>query len=442
MLFALIALTIASDPYAIESERYRLHSDVEPREALTEVLVDLDELWIQATLFFGDMPKRDRPLNVFLYDTIEKYREVDQRLTKGHFASNLAFSHWGSWTSHVALQPPTERAVIEHTGVPKQSRSLVVHEASHTFMYALFPNHISHPNWFSEGCANWLSAKVGVARGWGGTHKSDPYSSEQARITVELLAEGTLPTVAAILDESLELLTTGQRYAVHDVFFRYLMSEKSKPGILKLFDGIRREDEGPKFTARTRAIFESQFGPAKSNEKSFGRYVEKLAFAWDQTYRSLEATGDEWVQIAYPDKNAIAWRTASAGTSHYEIAGSLTVLSRKGRQMNLLLDRRKDGEFRGFVSLAFSVGNGLTLFEYLPDGAGWENRGSVKLEDLKLDEALTFEVLVRDDHLEVKVGGELVLEENFNGRKLEGPWGIGTQTNTAGIWKIEKAPGL
>ena len=110
--------------------------------------------------------------------------------------------------------------------------------------------------------------------------------------------------------------------------------------------------------------------------------------------------------------------------------------------MNLLLDRREDGELRGFVSLAFSVGNGLTVFEYLPDGAGWKNRGSVKLKGLKLDEALAFEVNVRGDELKVKVGGQLVLEETFDGRKLKGPWGIGTQTRTAGIWKIEKAPGL
>ena len=181
--------------------------------------------------------------------------------------------------------------------------------------------------------------------------------------------------------------------------------------------------------------------PSKLDRK-FHKFVQGLKPDWDQVCRSLEVSGAEWVQSAFADTNAIAWRVEKPRKSKYTIRGSFEIVPGNGTQMNFLLDRREAGPKRGLVSLAFAAGTGLTLFEYLPDSKGWVNLAFAKMETLVVGKQIEFELKVSGDELRISVEGEQVLKVIVTDRDLGGPWGLGAQSGTTGIWKLEKAQGL
>jgi hypothetical protein len=58
-------------------------------------------------------------------------------------------------------------------------------------------------------------------------------------------------------------------------------------------------------------FFVKTFDPSdfETLDGAFAAYVRSLSPKWNEVYRSLETAGDDWTQIAFPDVNAIAWRT-------------------------------------------------------------------------------------------------------------------------------------
>ena len=67
----------------------------------------------------------------------------------------------------------------------------------------------------------------------------------------------------------------------------------------------------------------------KKIDGAFEKYVRALKPQWDEVYRSLETSGPTWTQIAFPDTNAIAWRT-QAVKKEPEITVSLNGRSMRG----------------------------------------------------------------------------------------------------------------
>ena len=99
---------------------------------------------------------------------------------------------------------------------------------------------------------------------------------------------------------------------------------------------------------------------------------------WRETYRSLETKGKTWTQIAFAEKNAIAWRTRRIGRSTYRITGSVEILPNDRRQMNLLLG--KDGG--GFISVAFVAGYGINVFRYDSRKGHWTELAKAKVPSI------------------------------------------------------------
>ncbi len=193
---------------------------------------------------------------------------------------------------------------------------------------------------------------------------------------------------------------------------------------------------------RLKVVVEEVIGNLARIEVKFLRYLKMVKPDWEQLYRSLEASGDEWVQSAFPDTNAMAWRTEAPRRGKYEISGSLELVPGKGNQLNLLLDRRTEGLDRGLVSIAFVAGYGVTVFEYLPETKGWVKLTSHEVAGFVSGESIEFEVKVSGNKLSLSMAGAPVFTLKISGRELEGPWGLGAQSGTTGVWRLKRAPGL
>ena len=110
--------------------------------------------------------------------------------------------------------------------------------------------------------------------------------------------------------------------------------------------------------------------------------------------------------MAFPDSNAVAWRTKPVGRDEYSLAGSFQILPGGRQQLNVLLGRSADG----FVSVAFVAGYGVTVFEYhAQKDEAWERLGDIKIDGVELSRWVPFRVDVRDGHLEVTIGDRSVL---------------------------------
>ncbi len=151
---------------------------------------------------------------------------------------------------------------------------------------------------------------------------------------------------------------------------------------------------------------------------------------WDQGIRSLEPAGKDWIQIAFPDTNAIAWRTSSSKGSDYAISGEVEIWPGPRRQMNVLLARAEDGYF----SVALVADYGVTVFRYHSKEDRWEQLGDARASGLDTGKKTPFRVDVRGGRLEVTVGAKRALVVPLGSRATKGPWGLGAQAGSAGRW--------
>ena len=74
-------------------------------------------------------------------------------------------------------------------------------------------------------------------------------------------------------------------------------------------------------------------------DDAYREFLPRQQPVWDEVFRSLDVQEEVWIQAAFPDLNAIAWRRRPAGGKSFRIDGSFEVLPGGNPQMNLLLGR-------------------------------------------------------------------------------------------------------
>ena len=136
--------------------------------------------------------------------------------------------------------------------------------------------------------------------------------------------------------------------------------------------------------------------------------------------------------MAFPDKNAIAWRTESIGREAFTLSGSVEILYGTNPQMNVLLARRD----AGFVSVAFRAGSGVTIFDYRKAGEEWRRVGWYDAPEVQVGREFPFSVRVDGRRITVAVSDQeplsWTLDEDVD---VRGAWGVGAQYASAGIWR-------
>jgi hypothetical protein len=386
--------------------------------------------WDVATQLFGAEGNAEALLDVHLYRDAAAYERADQELTGGQFKANLAFAHWNSLSAHVALQPPLMDAALQIVGLPYLTALLLAHECTHLVRFTSCQNYRSHPDWYANGCADWVEVRVLEQLGFLDETAADPASCAQTGLVLGLIDRDQLPSVADILADTGPELSFFERYAVHGLFFE-MLAERHAKKLAGLHAEIRRLGGGSGFDERAAKAFEEAFGSAFSRlDADLVKYVQSLDPQWDEVYRSLETSGEEWVQIAFESKNAVAWRTEPIGGKKFTMTGELTLLPGATTQMNVLLGKSD----AGFVQVSFVAGVGITLFDYRD--RQWTVLARVGSEAIEVGEPPFFRIAYTDAKHKLSIGivdgPELELEVPID---LSGPWGLGTLAGSAGIWR-------
>lgn len=411
---------------------FRVICHFESEDIANEALRTAEMVWPEATnLLCVDQGAPAETREIHVYRTAAEYRKVDMELTGGKFEQNLAFSHWETQTSHIALQPECSDETLVRIALPMPTRRLIAHEATHLVRYATLPNFRSHPHWFADGMATWVAEKVMIAGGWSAGAERDPHLSTMIVRAAALLRKGEMPAANRILEDDLEDVPWRTRYALRWLVFRFLEQSMDHESFRAVMGEARQLGGGANYGRRLKAFILDSLGPErmKSFDRRFANYLQDLEPRWEEIYPSLATAGDEWAQVAYPTKNAIAWRTDPVGRSTYALEGKLKILPNSKQQMNVLLGRNVDG----FVSVALSTG-GVTVFNYLQKENRWHRLGYRDATALRGERWVLCRVEIADDRLSVSLNSETVLSVSLNGRPMQGSWGLGAQAGSAGIW--------
>ncbi|MGH7152141.1 MAG: hypothetical protein ACREIU_15655 [Planctomycetota bacterium] len=415
---------------------FRIVCDFEGPRAAALALETAEATWPIAARLFGSPDARpEKPLDIHLFRTQAAYEKADADVGGGRFKENLCFAHAGSKAAYLLLQPQCSDDALAAIGLPLLTRRLLAHEAAHLVRYETIPSPDSHPGWLVHGAATWVEEEVLAALRLTPGLEQDPESSTDLRRAADLLARNQLPGARQVFRDQVEGLKFYERYAVTGLFFRFLKDGKHRAAFDSLLAEARRLAGGEGTSGRLLEFVEKTWGAEglAALDGEFAAFLRSKSPDWDQGirgFRSLEPAGKDWIQIAFPETNAIAWRTSSSKGSEYTISGEVEIWPGATRQMNVLLAQAGDG----YVSVSMVADYGVTVFRYHSKEDRWEQLGDARASGLDTGKKTPFRVDVRGGRLEVFLGAKRALAVPLGSRETKGPWGLGAQAGSAGRW--------
>jgi len=427
-------------PLVREGDHFRVHCHLDAPAVADGALDAVEALFPAAEPLYGDGP-RETLLDVHLYPDPEAFRRADQEITGGEFAQNLAFAHFATRSAHVAMQPPVTREVLDRFGLPQLTAELLAHEAAHLLRFDAMPNFRSHPDWFIDGAASWLSREAIGALGY----ETDPAVDPEAGRAIGILRQmEELPEFEDVFRTPLEDLGFYQRYAATELWFEFLMEEESRR-LTRAVDAVRERGGGdPRaFASGIYDEIEDIFGSRlRRIDARFADWLEDQEAGWFLVYRSLERRevdgADEWLMATFGSKNAIAWRSEPVESKRFAVRGTAEILEGPRRQLNVLLG---DGP-EGFLQVCFTAEDSVVLLRYDRDAgadSAWQRLGA---SESALPAEFAFEVEADGDTLRIEIDGETFLEVEDVPAPLTGRWGLGALAGSAGVWSDLEGPGM
>lgn len=435
--FALLFLLATSlqAPNEKTGPHFRVVCHVPGETLAANALETAEAVWPLALEALGRKDKElEAPMTIHLYPDVKSYEEVEAQLTGGAFKANLAFSHFASKSTHLVLQPPCTDEVLRAYGLPTLTRYLVGHEATHLVAYAFLPNSLDHPDWFAEGVANHVGLQALEKLGRTRKQIEEPLAAKSLQDCREMLAKGTLPTTSAILSGALGALELHPRYRVNYEFYVFLAAQEPK-GLARVVQAISSTGGGPGYQERVLEAVQKIWSEKdlKKLDERFEDFLQSRKPCWDELYRSLETRGEGYVQRAFADKNAIAYRMDSPiERLPAQVTGTLRIWPGPSLQMNFLLGRTDTG----FLSVAFTAGQGVTVFRYdNTQSDPWNRLAFGESKDLPTGADVPFGIEIEKNELAVYVSGKELVRTTLGGGSPLGTWGIGAQAGATGEWK-------
>lgn len=414
---------------SVDGTYFRVHCHGGNEVMAGIALEAVDRVWPVVAELLGQVGKQpDGRIETHLYRTIAGYEAADLRLTGGKFQRNLAMCHHATRSAHVALQPPCSDEAVRGLGLPGQTVEMLVWESVHASRFALCPNFRSHPMWFVDGFAEYITHEVTRTPHCLAALDRPRPGTRMLRVK-RLLAADKLPAADAILADAVDDLEFSDRYATRSVFFRFLMSGTRRGKMKQVTKAIVGTGGGSNYAATVLSTARRAFG--KSLDRDFRRFVVGLEPRWDEVFRALDVREPTIRQIGYPDTNAIAWSREPMPGAGVKVAGRLRVLPGAGRQLNVLL---KQPDMDGFYSVAFVAEKGFTVFHYTASTEEWRSLGAGNAPGFRVGIASQFAVSAHDRGMRVDLDGshwefDLPIEL---GAAVQ--WGLGAQAGTAGEW--------
>lgn len=428
LLFLLAWPAHAQSSTRVDGDHFAVVCHFDNQALARAALAQIERLWKPASELYDLTPDAlKNKLVVHLYRDARAYEKAEHALTGGRFKRNLAFAHYDSVTAHVALQPDISDEVLARIGLPMLTRSMILHEAAHLIRYRTMPNHRSHPRWFSDGIAQTLKHSILFPGAW----EKTPLSSNVMTQVQRLQERGDLPSARSVMTVGTGDLSFYDRYAVHCMFVRYLY-ESDRKVMTEIVTQARRLGGGGDFAKRLAAVVDKALGKerAATLNADFAASVAALKPEWEQVFRSLAPAKNGYMVIAFPESNAIAWRTNVVGKKNYTLSARVEILQGARQQLNVLLDRSDEG----FLCVALNAGNGVTLFEYTSKDSRWNRISFRKHPALVIGKPFEVRATVAGETLEVRIGNDVVMTAKFPARGMQGAWGLGALSGSAGIW--------
>jgi hypothetical protein len=229
--------------------------------------------------------------------------------------SGLAWTEPGGGAAHVALQPPLGPGALAELGVPSQTLRLVAHETAHLARARLAPAHASHPRWLADGLASLVERRTLARLGRTAGRAEDPFDATDLVLLQRLHRTGRLPRARAVLEDDLEGLELGERYAVRAALVRVLAGPELEQLFAALLSGVAAVPAGPGAAYNVRARVDELLG-ARTLEALDAELRSSITAArprWDEPARALDTSREAWVQAAFPDAPSQAWRLPERG---------------------------------------------------------------------------------------------------------------------------------
>jgi len=320
-------------------------------------------------------------------------------------------------------------AVRKRVGLPEMTRRLIVHEIAHLCRYEYSENRKVHPRWYADGLAWAVEADLVDEPAKIEASANPPFIGAYVSLGKEMLKRGDIPDLEAVFTDHFGKLSEFHRYTVTYLLARFMNQES--PGWLAKF---AKEDRGRKpdddYADHMGGFALKLLGgdTDKANAK-FKKFITGLKWDWHERFRSLEQHPKGWLQLAFADANALAWKSPPV-LPPFVIEGKAEFLPSEVQQMNVLLEGNDDG----YLSVAMTAGSGVKLFRYDQRKNEWTTHGETQVDAIKAGKPFAFKVRCEKLKIIVEIEGKKVLEATRESPMLRGLWGLGMQAGGAGIW--------
>lgn len=422
-LFAQISSAFASD-IVHNGPHFRLHVHGLDAKAAAQAL---DACETAATVWNALEPiENSKLLDVHLYRDRADYEAADQRLNAGALKRNGAFANWGDMSAHVWLQPPQSPKSLDELGLPLMTRRLLIHEATHLLRYASLPNHRSHPHWLADGIGQYISEKTMKQHGWIESAESDPGFSTHIVRVQKLIHQQRLPSIRQVLDDEIDAFSFYDRYALRWMFVRFL----DDSGVWKqVYSEARRIGGGKSYRGRLARAVQDRLAAASLGDKEFAAYVLALIPRWHEATRSMNATGDVWVQTAFTNADAECWSSDAVSPS-WSVRGTLRISVDESQRLAVLFG----GVGREAYSVSLSSVGGVVVSRRGAGDRKWEEVRRAACRAIESNRDLAFEASIGGGALRLTIAGRTVIEQAVS-TDWSGTWGLGTNAGSTGVWK-------
>ena len=418
--------------------------DFETETLAAEALTVAEGAWsIAAGLFGSQEEKPARPLRVHIYRTISAYEAAERERTGGKFRHHLSFSHHADKSAHVALQPPCSDAVLARIGLPGLTRMLIAHEAAHLAVYSVSSNYRSHPAWLSEGYATYAAVEAHRRVRLFDSIEDQPFTS-----TMIAAARQWADTVnGSIVDELIsgraERAAVTARYGAYWLFFDFMLDGVNRRGFQRFLRQAARKEASPDFAEKLRLSFQRNVGGAAVRaglDRSFRARLRGLNPRWIEPYRSLDIRQAEWIQSAFPEHRAMAWRQDTDNTSQIRISGMYEIISEEAQDATaLVLLETNDSA----IYVRLSADGRIEFARGLVSDTGVrEETLAVSPATMKRARgAKRIEIFYDGTNLSASVDGAAALVHPFDVAPT-GRWGVGVEKVATCIWRDMEAANL
>lgn len=374
--------------------------------------------------------KSDSELQVHLYSTIDDYERAEQRLTGGRFKTNLAFTHADTKSAHIVIQPPIKCDSSTVQELPGFTRRLLAHEVFHLRCYAESGAYRRMPDWLTDGAASYVDQQVMHDLESAGEPENDPHISTYIYLVKRLIQRKELPSIRAMMNEEFDAFDRSTRYGLCWLLFAF-MEDGPRPGSGSrlLREMLRQEGGGEKATKAAQTVRKIKDYFAGKDDQ-FAKFVSEKNADWNEVFRSLDTSSEDWVQIAFPAKNAVAWRNETLGDGPWTLSGRMRILPCEAKQLNVLCGAAGGS----FISVAYVAEYGVTVFHYRAGPKEWETIAKTRTRDVRLGDVVRFRLERQGPRLDVFLDGQHLIATDAPEDALNGNWGLGAQAGSAGIW--------